>query len=375
MDVEVNESLYFDHAASTVPCQEALTAFVSAHQQYFASPSAAHQQGRAAQDFLQQLKTEFLQYLGCSDGQLVLSATASEANNMVIHSAMQSGGRIAIAADVHASIYYAQERYADRCDIIPLSDEGSIDPAAVVACIHEDTKLVCFSHVCHETGAMHDVAALAALCERQAVACLIDGVQAVGKHAVNIDEIAATYYTFSAHKFAGVRGCAGIIWRAGVDSGTALIHGGKQEYALRAGTENIAAMAAGCAALRSALAQVDDNVQAVSALREQCIAALSHLNLRIHQTPKHSPYILSFSMPEINGATLVEDLSLSGIAIANGSACAAHEVAPSRIILAMGCSEFEALGTLRISFAPSLNKESVNTLVEHLLAAYERHQL
>ncbi|NRA36632.1 MAG: aminotransferase class V-fold PLP-dependent enzyme [Planctomycetes bacterium] len=367
--------LYFDHAASTPVIDEALAAFKTVHQTHFANPSAAHHFARDAHAVYSESKNTILDLMGCSDGQLIHCATASEANNLAMHHALAAGGRVAIAADVHASIWSANETYANRCDIIPLSDDGRITIESLLKVIGQDTALICISHVCHETGVIHDVQKLAAWCERKDIACLIDGAQAVGKLKVQIDDIAATYYTFSAHKFGGLRGSAGLLWRAGTGTGKTLISGGGQEYGIRAGTENIAALAATSVALERILENCATNHSQVSQLRTYCLDALRSLQPLENTSSTQLPHILSLSFVGVAASTLVEDLSVTGIAVANGSACNSHQLAPSRIILALGRSESEALGTLRISFSAKTTESSIDILVEKIKAAIDRHRL
>ena len=153
---------------------------------------------------------------GFPDGRLVLMSGATEANNWVVHGVMHAtgAGRVLVAADVHASVWNACRRHADRMDVLPLDGKGRVGLAALAAAIRADTRLVCCSHVASETGVIQDVGAIAAVCERRGILCHVDGAQALGRIPVNLATIACDFYTFSAHKFGGPRGCGGVFLRS-----------------------------------------------------------------------------------------------------------------------------------------------------------------
>ncbi len=353
---------YFDHAASYPPFKEAVDTYCQVSMEYFGNPSAAHYPGFESSSRFQKAKKDFSSMCNFRDGRIILTSGGTEANNIIINGHMKStpGARLLVAEDTHPSIWFTAERYNKKCDILPLGSRGRIDVDDVKKYIGSKTTLLCMSHVCNETGIVHPVEEISELCARKGIFMLCDGVQAMGHIYVDLEKIVCDFYTFSAHKFGGPRGVGGILLRN--DRLTPMWGGGKQEWGLRPGTENIAGMAAAAAALNCSLKH--QNQEEVR-LRDLCNKLYNRIKKEVGDVILNSdldngvPGLLSISVPGLTAQTAVAELNLSGFAISSGSACHSDEVIPSRTIMAMGRSRNEALGTLRISMGIDNSQEDV----------------
>ena len=366
---------YFDYAAAAPPFEEALSAQLEAARTWFGNPSSAHRPGAGARAELERLRGAFAARCGFTGGRLVFTSGATEANNWVVHGVMRAAatGRVLVAADVHASAWNACRRYADRMDVLPLDSSGRIGLPALAAAIKPAIRLVCCSHVASETGIVQDVGAIAAVCERRGVLLHIDGAQALGHIPVNLATIACDFYTFSAHKFGGPRGCGGVFTRfPTVDP---LLDGGAQEGGLRSGTENLPGIAGTVAALEQALASMATETKRLRELSSVVRGELERSGVRflVNGEPARSaPGFLSLSFPGLDGHALVADLAVQGFAVATGSACSEDRPEPSRAILALGRSPNEALGTVRISFGRTSRPEAVAAFARVLVETVRR---
>jgi len=360
---------YFDYSASAPPFKEALDQFTLYALNYPANPSSVHSSGKEARRKLIELKMQFCNLLGSTDGHLLLCSSATEANNTIIegHRRKFPRGRMLLAEDVHDSVWYASQRHKDHTDCLALNKMDDLSPEILARTIRSDTTLVCINQVCNETGRIHPLKQLAEFCSVRNIRLLVDGSQAVGHLPVSLDPIPCNYYSFSAHKFGGPRAMGGLIIR---DSEfEPLLYGGKQEWELRAGTENIAGLAAAVTALEICLSALEEEAIRMERLKSNLLLELrKKVSDMLVNTPDVSrPGFLSLSFPGFNGNEIVTALSLSGFKVAVGSACHADRSEPSRIILATGRSEREASGTIRISMGRGNTKESVKELSRALL--------
>ncbi len=370
-------AVYLDHAAATPPLPEALHAQTEAARRWPANPSAAHAAGRAARAELERLRAEFRRLCGFAGGRLVLTSGATEANNWVVRGLLDRNGdgRILVSPDVHASLWNACRREPARMDVLPLDPGGRLRLADVASRIGPATRLVCVPHAANETGVIHDIAAISALCGRRGVACHIDGTQALGHIPVDLATLDCGSYAFGAHKFGGPRGCGGLFLR---DAAPApWLVGGSQEGGLRAGTENLPALAGAVAALEAALRGLAGRSDTLRKLARTTLGILrvASCPFEINGDPDTGlPGLLSLSFPGLNGHTLAADLSIQGFAVATGSACTEDRPEPSRAILALGRPPATALGTIRISFGPGNTGADAETVATALLAAVHRQQ-
>ena len=366
---------YFDYAASAPPFPGALRAQQEAAAAFFANPSATHAAGREAWRELARLR-EALTAMCRFDGRLVLTSGATEANNLAIHGVMrrQPRARLLVAADTHASVWEACGRYGRQREAVPLRPDGTLPLAAVAERLTPGVALFCCSHVANETGAIHDVAALAALCERRGARCLIDGSQALGHVPVDLSAVACDFYTFSAHKFGGPRGLGGLFARSA--PGEAILDGGRQQWGLRPGTENLPGLAGATEALRLSLESMAEETRRLRDLAARLAARLTSAGIRTltNGDPRHGlPGFVSVSFPDLNGHTLAADLALRGFSVATGAACHAETPEPPRAILALGRTPAEALGTVRISLGRLTAPAAVEALAEALIETVRRH--
>jgi len=367
MDVKVDPN-YFDYAASAPPWREAVDAFTEMCGEIYANPSSIHRHGKEAKNKLLELKQEFCDLLHFYDGRFLLCASGTEANNTIIDGHMERfpKGKLLIANDVHDSIWYATEKYPKAVEIFQIDQSGDYQMEHFKDAINKDITLVCINHVCNENGTIHPMKELAEICYENQVKIMVDGMQSVGHIPVNLSDIPCTYYTISGHKFGAVRGTGGAFIRD--DDFYPILHGGKQEWNLRAGTENIAGLASMLEALKKSIEIMDVEAARLNLLKDSMISKLKKVpGLLINSSENNLPGMLSVSIPGTTGREVVGALSIMGFAISTGSACHSNQMEPSRIILAMGSDREEAIGSIRISMGIGTTSESVNELATKLL--------
>lgn len=360
---------YFDYAASAPPLEEALQVFSEVSAAYFANPSSLHLLGAGSREKYFQLKEQFCNIAGFREGRLLLCSSCTEANNTIIegHVKQFRNGRILIAEHVHDSIWYAHKLYPDRVDILKINKEGIVDFNELKSSIKPGTSLLCLSHVCNETGAIQPLQSIAEFCESRGLRLLVDGAQALGHLSTELDQVPFSYYTFASHKFGAPKGIGGILFSD--DQFQSLLNGGRQEWELRAGTENLAGLAASVSALDVSMVALPIEAKRLKSLAEHFQRNLENRipDLKFNNSGNRIPGFLSICLPGFLGNELVAALSLSGMSVSTGSACHANETKPSRIILAMGRSEKEAIGTLRITMGRGTTKAAVNDLAEAIV--------
>jgi cysteine desulfurase len=359
---------YFDYAASCPPFQESLDNLREFSERYFANPSSIHTPGIEAHNLLLAFKKEFCDLVHFDDGRLLLCSSGTEANNTIIEGHLKRfpGSRLLIAEDVHDSIWYATKKYSRTVEIIRIDSSGNINTGHFKEVRQKANSLACISHVCNETGTIHPVSEIAAICSRRNMKLLVDGAQAVGHIPVDLSVVECDYYSFSSHKFGGPRATGGVFIRnAEFDS---LIDGGDQEWNLRAGTENPAGLSASVVSLKKCLKVMHEETARLNRLKSKFLEDIRNQvpGILINSPGSCLPGFVSVSFPGCQGHEIVTSLALSGIALSTGSACHANKVEPPRIIRAMGKSKKEAAGTIRVSPGYGTTEESFELLLHGL---------
>ncbi len=197
-----------------------------------------------------------------------------------------------------------------------------------------------------------------------------DAVQAAGRVACTFETTGADILIVSSHKIGGPMGVGALVVRdASVLCDAPMIRGGGQERGVRAGTENVAAIAGFGAAAE--IVSGASEASRIEALRDDFEARLLALapGVAIYGAgAPRLPNTSAFSIPGASADTLLIAFDLAGVALSSGSACSSGKVKRSHILAAMGVPEDVAKGTLRVSFGWN----SENADVEACLAALER---
>jgi len=174
--------------------------------------------------------------------------------------------------------------------------------------------------------------------------------------------------TLSAHKLGGAKGAGALIKRdEALHFADPLIKGGGQERGARAGTENVAAIAAfgtAAAAARGGLADEIRHMESLRARLEAGLRALTPEAVIFGAEAARLPNTTLVAMPGSKAETLVIGFDLEGVAVSSGSDCSSGKVAPSHVLAAMGIRRELARGAIRISTGPATTDAEIDRFLE-----------
>jgi cysteine desulfurase len=340
-------TIYLDYQATTPLAPEAFDAMVPLLRDQFANPHSPHRLGRAATAQVEVARGEVLRLLP-EGGRLLFTSGATEALNMAIQGA-PSGGIVTLASE-HAAVLDTVEamggvggRAGRSTTILPLKPDGLVDIEAAAQAIRPGTALVAAMLVNNEIGVIQPIAQLADLAHEAGALFLCDAVQGYGRVPIppQCDMVA-----ISAHKIHGPKGIGALWLRDGVEL-TPLIHGGGQEGGLRSGTLSPALCAGFAAAARLMRERADSDAAHVEALWTRARILFSQWTLNGSADRRYHGN-LNLRRAGVDGARLLSDCR--NVAFSLGSACASGSGRPSHVLRALGLSDAEARGSVRIGF-------------------------
>jgi cysteine desulfurase len=217
----------------------------------------------------------------------------------------------------------------------------------------------------NETGVIQPIADIAAIVHAAKGVLHVDAVQGPGRIACRIGELGADLMSLSAHKLGGPQGAGALVSRGDIHIGEPLIKGGGQERSLRAGTENVAAIAGFGAA--AAANQADAARMAGSRDRlEAGIKAILPEALIFGESAPRLPNTTLFAVPGMKAETAIISFDLNGIAVSSGSACSSGKVQASHVLAAMGVEPSLAQGAVRVSLGWSTSESDIENLLNAL---------
>ena len=363
--------VYFDHNATTQIDGRVLDAMLPWMRTQSGNPSSRHQFGRAAREAVAQAREQVARACGAQASQVVFTASGTEANNLAIKGLADylPHGQILSSAVEHPCVTrsaIAMRALGHASNSIPVGSDGKVDRAEMKAQLSQATSLVSVMLANNETGVLQDVAELAELARAHGSLMHTDAVQALGKIAINFNDLNVHAMTVSSHKLHGPQGAAALILDKRLDI-QPLLHGGGQERGLRSGTENVAAIVGFGLACELASQQLADYQGHTLSLRTQLETGLAAMNATIFGAQSIRLSNTSFfAMDGIEGETLVVALDRKGFAVASGSACSSDSTEPSAVLLAMGVQEDLARGALRVSLGQQNTAQQVSDFLQLL---------
>jgi cysteine desulfurase NifS len=377
--LEEQRQVYLDHNASTPMDPEVLTAMLPYLAEEYGNPSSIHGMGNRARTAVAEARRIIAQLLNCTARRLIFTGGGSEADTLAIKGAARprkrQGRHLITSAVEHPAVIETCRALAGEgfeTTVLPVNRNGVVEPAALAAALRPDTILVSVMLANNETGAVQPIAELAGLAHARGALFHTDAVQAMGKIPVDVAALGIDLLTVSAHKVHGPKGIGAIYLRQGIDI-EPLIHGGGQEWGLRAGTENVAGIVGfgrACELARRRL-EAGENAR-LSTLRDRLAAGIGKIipGARINgEGATRLPNTLNMILPAIRGESLVLLLDRHGLRFSSGSACKSGNPEPSPALLAMGLSREEAHCSVRFSLGPANTEEDIDYTLTALALA------
>ena len=336
-------TVYLDYQATTPLAPEVFDVMAPLLRDQFANPHSAHRLGRAVAARVERARDEIGGLLP-EGGRLVFTSGATEALNIAIQGA-PAGGIVTLATE-HAAVLDTVQAMAGQgraVTILPVGPDGLVDLQAAADAIRPGVALVAAMLVNNEIGVIQPVEKLAKLAHDAGALFLCDAVQGYGRVPIPTpcDMIA-----ISAHKIHGPKGVGALWLRDGV-SLSPIIHGGGQEVGLRSGTLSPALCAGFGAAARLMRERAADDGAHVEKLWRQARALFDAWTLNGCAEARYHGN-LNLRRDGLDGARLLSDCR--NIAFSLGSACASGSGRPSHVLRAIGLSDPQARGSVRIGF-------------------------
>jgi len=371
--------VYLDHNATTPLRPTVLEAMLPYLGEHYGNASSRHEYGRAARRAIDEARQRVAFAVRAHPTEVIFTSGGSEANNLFIKgaAAQLKPDCVALSAIEHPCVREpakALKRQGWQVREIAVDTDCRLASADFAAAMDEQPALVSVMLANNETGAVQDIAALAAMAAQvtQGRAWFhSDAVQALGKIPLDFRSMNAAgvhALTLSAHKLGGPKGAGALVVDKRVDLAP-LIDGGGHERGLRSGTENVPAIVGFGVACAEAVAQLQETTQRIKPLRAELERGLAAQGARIFAlAAERLPNTVYFSLPSLDGETLVAKLDRAGFAVASGAACSAANPQPSHVLLAMGVAPALARGAVRVSLGPQTTREEIAGFLQAIAA-------
>ncbi len=372
--------IYLDNAATTQIRDEVIVEMTNVLKNNYGNASSTHSFGRSSKSLIEDYRKQIAAHFNVSAGEIVFTSGGTEADNLVLRSAVRDLGvtHIITSKVEHHAILHTidqlREEYKLEVNYVKLDARGQIDYNHLETLLRDhDGVLVSLMHVNNEIGNLLDIKRVADICKANNALFHSDTVQSVGHYKLDLQEIPIDFFAASAHKFHGPKGVGFCFVRK--DSGLKpLIFGGEQERGFRAGTESVHNIVGLGTSLNLAYKNLETESTYVKGLKQYFIERVKDelpevkfngcsgdlhdstytlVSLRLPVSPEKAPMMLF-------------QLDLKGIACSKGSACQSGATGGSHVLTQILNDHEMQKPSLRFSFSIYNTKEEIDYVIESL---------
>ena len=367
--------IYLDHAATTPIRPEVVEAMQPFFSHFFGNPSSLHHFGKETASAIKDAREKIAAMIGASGDELVFLSGGTESDNLAIFGvafANRDKGKHIITSCIehHAVLEPCRflEREGWKITYLPVDCYGMVNPEDVKYAISDETILISIMHANNEIGTIQPLKEIGAIARERGIIFHTDAVQTFSHIPINVDELVVDLLSFSGHKFYGPKGVGGLYVR----KGTAIsphIHGGYQEFKLRAGTENVAGIVGAAKAVQLAGLEMAAQTAYLMSLRDKLVRSLLEIDgIKLNGHPENRlPNNINITVDFVDGEAMLINLDFKGIAVSTGSSCRSALKGPSHVLTAIGRSYEEARSALRIT----LGKDNSEKEIEYFLEVFK----
>ncbi len=380
----MDETTYFDYAATTPADPRVVEAMLPYFSEKFGNPNSLYRLGREAYTALEEAREQVASMLGAQNpNEVLFTSGGTESDNTALVGIAQSaqakhGSHVVVSAFEHHAILepaHWLEKNGFEVTYVKPREDGWMHAEDVSAALRDDTVLVSVMHGNNELGTVAPIKEIAEAAHAHGAFMHTDAAQTLGKVPFDVEELGIDAASFSGHKIYGPKGI-GVLYLRKRTPFNPFLRGGGQEFRKRSGTQNVAGSVGFATALRLMLDTQTEEAARLGEFREKLsrgvIDALENVETSVKGDGPRIPGIASLLIKGVEGEAMLLQLDNLGFAVSTGSACSSGSLEPSHVLLSIGCPPEIAHGSLRISMGRFTTEDQVDRFLEVFPPIVER---
>lgn len=379
--------IYLDHAAATPVSDKVLEAMKPYFGAEFFNPSAAYLPAKKVSADYEAAKGVIAHAIGAKTSDIVITAGATEANNLAFTAISLDGSCRPFSSPTsqssaggplhgrhpsmlyleteHDSVRRAAEAYGGEA--IKVLPTGLIDLDDLKSKITDETELISVSLANNELGTIQPLAEIAGIIRdvkfdrlkrgiKRPLLLHSDASQALNLLDISIARLGVDLLTLNAAKVYGPKGVGALYVAHGVKL-KPLTVGGGQENGLRSGTENVPGVIGFAKAVELAKEHLNGNRKKYAIWRKLLLSELKDYELVNKKHSLDNFVVLMFE--GLDAERLIYLLEEKEVYVATGAACAASKGKKSHVLKAIGLTDAQIAGSLRLTMGETNTEEQI----------------
>lgn len=360
--------IYLDYAAATPMSKKALDAMMPYFSDNFFNPSAIYLPAKKVRADYEDAKSRIAHCIGAKGTDLIITGSATEANNIAF--TIVTKKCLALETE-HDSILNVAKNY--NHEFIKVKPNGQIDLEDFKSKLNKDVELVSISLVNNEIGTIQPFNEIAEIIKNEKENRFKNGIktplylhsdasQAMNLLDINVARLGVDMITLNSAKIYGPKGVGALFASHDVKL-KSYTFGGGQENDIRSGTENITGVIGFAASFEDVKNHVTFNRKRYEKIKEIFLKEIKrHFSEKnVLQFSKQLANFCPLIFPGVDAERIIFKLEENGVYISTGAACAASKGKKSHVLKAIGLTDKEIAGSLRITFGADTTEESAKT--------------
>jgi cysteine desulfurase len=359
--------IYLDHNATTPLDPRVLDAMLPYFKESFGNASSRHHAlGCDAAKAVEAAREQVAAAIGADPREIVFTSGATESDNLAIKGVPEKGRHLVTCVTEHRAVLEPAEHLESKgwkVTWLKVAKDGTLDLDKLAAAIGEKTALVSLMHANNETGVLHPIREIGALCRSRGVLFHTDATQSFGKEPIDVHADRVDLLSLNAHKIHGPKGVGALYVRRKEPRVRLepLLHGGGHEKGLRSGTLNVPAVVG---LGKAAELCRGESWERVRALRDRLEAKLG---MPVNGHPARRLATTSNLSFPFDGEALMK--AMPDVAVSSSSACTSALMQPSYVLGAMGADDAKIRGSVRFSLGRFTTEAEIDAAVLKVQAA------
>jgi len=366
--------VYLDNAATTKIKPEVFEEMKPFFAECFGNPSAQYGFVTPVKKKIELCRRNIAELLNASEDEIYFTSGGTESDNWAIKSIAEKyktkGKHIITSCIEHHAVLNTMkwlEENGYRITYTPVDKNGIIDLDFLQKSIDDETILISIMTANNEIGSIQPIKRIGEIARKNKIVFHTDAVQAYGHIPIDVKKMKIDMLSASGHKIYGPKGIGVLYVRNGVKIGS-FIHGGSQEFGLRAGTYNTPGIVGMGKASEIAIRFMSDNEK----VRDTRNLLLKKIETEIPKVflngdiENRLPNNLSITFEGVDSEALLTMLSENGIYASSGSACTSGDTKPSHVLKAIGLSDKDIKSTIRFSVSDDTTADDIEYAIKVL---------
>lgn len=371
-------NIYLDYASATPVEERVLKLATKTAAKYFANASAIHELGLETKKVIDTARQDVANILGAHSNEIIFTSGATESNNLAILGSLNTKNPHIVTTHIeHASVLelckFLEHTQQAEVTFVPVESNGIVDPRKIKKALKENTVLVSVMYANNEIGTIQPIKEIVKEIRHfnkntnKKILFHTDATQATNYLLMHVEKLGVDMMSLNAAKIYGPKG-VGVLFKKRNVTLLPLVHGGDQEFGLRAGTEDVVGIVSLAEALKIADAMKDKESKRLTTLRDYFFKQLAAFDgvvingdIRVRL-----PNNINITIPNIPSDLLVIELSARGISASAKSACKSGDGKSSHVIEAINPTLKDTDGSLRFSLGRQTSKKDINDTIRAL---------